>query len=90
MKGNGIHDDSDLEHILHVSPLPVTPYNVAPPTPFKKKGGTELTPPEKMPALPRPAMARPTMKATELGAAPQMAEPISKSPMETRKTPLTL
>lgn len=43
-----------------------------------------------MPALPRPAIARPTMKATELGAAPQMAEPISKSPMETRKTPLTL
>lgn len=35
-------------------------------------------------------MARPTMKATELGAAPQMAEPISKRPMDRRKMPLTL
>ncbi len=41
--------------------------------------------PEKMPAEPRPAMARPTMKAVELGAAPQMAEPVSKIIIERRK-----
>jgi hypothetical protein len=35
--------------------------------------------PEKRPAEPRPAMARPMMKIVEVGAAPQMAEPISKT-----------
>jgi hypothetical protein len=43
-----------------------------------------------MPADPSPAMARPTMKATELGAAPQMAEPTSKRKMAARKLALTL
>jgi hypothetical protein len=33
--------------------------------------------PEKMPAPPMPAIARPTMRATELGLAPQIAEPTS-------------
>jgi len=35
--------------------------------------------PEKMPAEAKPAIARPMMKTTELGAAPQMVEPISKT-----------
>lgn len=34
--------------------------------------------PVKMPADPNPAMALPRMKAVELGAAPHIAEPISK------------
>jgi hypothetical protein len=34
--------------------------------------------PVKRPAEPRPAMARPRMKIIEVGAAPQIAEPISK------------
>lgn len=38
-----------------------------------------ITVPEKSPADPRPATTRPAMKAFELGAAPQMAEPISKT-----------
>jgi hypothetical protein len=42
--------------------------------------------PVKMPADARPAMALPTMKTAELGAAPQMAEPISKVTMQRRKT----
>lgn len=55
------------------------------------KGGREtgLTHPEKMPAAPTPWMARPMMKAVEDGAAPQMAEPISKSAMEEMKTVFT-
>ena len=47
-----------------------------------------IMPPQKMPAAPMPAMARPTMKAAELGAAPQRAEPTSKTRMETRNTHL--
>ena len=46
--------------------------------------------PEKMPEEPVPATARPTMKTVELGAAPQIAEPISKSPIAKRKTHLGL
>ena len=42
--------------------------------------------PEKAPALPIPAIARPMMKTVEEGAAPQMAEPISKRRMAKRKT----
>jgi hypothetical protein len=42
--------------------------------------------PEKIPAEAMPAMARPTIKTVELGAAPQMAEPISKTTTLTRKT----
>jgi hypothetical protein len=42
-----------------------------------------------MPPAPKPAIALPTMKATELGAAPQIAEPISKSMTATRKVILT-
>jgi hypothetical protein len=34
--------------------------------------------PEKIPAEAAPATARPKMKTTDVGAAPQMAEPISK------------
>lgn len=40
--------------------------------------------PEKMPAEPMPATARPIMKAVELGAAPQIAEPTSKTTTPTR------
>jgi hypothetical protein len=34
--------------------------------------------PVKRPAEPRPAMARPRMKIIEVGAAPQIPEPVSK------------
>jgi hypothetical protein len=34
--------------------------------------------PEKIPAAPTPATARPMIRAVELGATPQMREPISK------------
>jgi hypothetical protein len=37
--------------------------------------------PEKIPAEAAPATARPKMKTTDDGAAPQMAEPISKMMM---------
>lgn len=37
--------------------------------------------PVKMPAEPKPAMARPTMNVGEVGATPQMREPISKTMM---------
>lgn len=43
-----------------------------------------------MPADPSPATARPMMKATELGAAPQRAEPASNSVMADRNTTLML
>jgi hypothetical protein len=42
--------------------------------------------PVKMPAEPRPAMARPRMKAIEVGAAPQSAEPTSKTTRNMMKT----
>lgn len=45
----------------------------------------QLTTPEKIPAAPTPAMALPIMKTTELGAAPQIAEPISNSTTVARK-----
>lgn len=44
--------------------------------------------PEEMPPDPTPAMALPKINATELGAAPQMAEPISNRRMAVRKTAL--
>lgn len=46
------------------------------------------TAPEKMPAAPTPLMALPRMKAVEEGAAPQMAEPISKSRIVDKSKPL--
>lgn len=49
----------------------------------------KLTTPEKIPAAPTPAMARPTMKTTELGAAPQMADPTSNKMTVARKTVFT-
>jgi len=42
--------------------------------------------PEKMPADPNPATARPMIKAVLFGAAPQIAEPISKRATTVRKT----
>lgn len=42
--------------------------------------------PEKIPAEAAPAIALPTMKMMELGAAPQMAEPISKTTTLAKKT----
>lgn len=39
---------------------------------------TMIRAPEKMPAPPIPAIARPTIRTTELGLAPQIADPISK------------
>lgn len=46
--------------------------------------------PEKRPAEPAPAMALPTMKTLELGAAPQIAEPISKTTIADKYTFLGL
>lgn len=43
-------------------------------------------PPPKIPAAPAPATARPAIKAPELGAAPHIADPISKNVMKARKT----
>ena len=42
--------------------------------------------PEKIPAEAMPAIARPTIKTVEFDAAPQMAEPISKTTTLPRKT----
>lgn len=42
--------------------------------------------PERIPEHPIPAMALPTMKTIELGAAPQTADPTSKSRQLARKT----
>jgi hypothetical protein len=55
---------------------------------FRKgtSGSMIILPPEKMPAAPAPAIARPLMKAVELGAAPQIAEPISKTTIDRRNT----
>ena len=49
-----------------------------------------IIPPEKIPAEPAPAMALPTMNTVELGAAPQIAEPISKIAMTDKYTFLVL
>ena len=49
-----------------------------------------IIPPEKIPAVPAPAMALPTMKTVEFGAAPQIAEPISKIAITDRYTFLGL
>jgi hypothetical protein len=46
--------------------------------------------PERRPALPQPAIARPKISASELGAAPQMALPISKTRRAIKKTHLML
>ena len=46
--------------------------------------------PEKRPEEPAPAMALPTMNTVELGAAPQIAEPISKTKMADKYTYLGL
>src|SRR5205807_6001325 len=49
-----------------------------------------LTHPARIPAAPIPATALPIMNAIELGAAPQMAEPTSKSNMLRSRTIFTL
>ena len=46
--------------------------------------------PEKIPAEPAPAMALPMMNTVELGAAPHIAEPISKTTIADRYTVLGL
>jgi len=46
-----------------------------------KRTTPDITPPE-----PNPATALPMISATELGAAPQIAEPTSKSIMDVKKT----
>ncbi len=43
-----------------------------------------------MPPDPRPAMALPRMKAIEVGAAPQRAEPASKTMIDAKKVALML
>lgn len=54
--------------------------------------GEELirTTPVSTPPDPKPAIDLPRMKAIEFGAAPQRAEPTSKSKMDVRKVTLTL
>jgi hypothetical protein len=49
-----------------------------------------LTAPLEIPAAPTPAKARPTMKATELGAAPDTAEPASNRKTALKKVYLML
>jgi hypothetical protein len=49
-----------------------------------------LKPPTDRPAPPQPAMARPATSALELGAAPQMTLPTSKTSMDQRKHHLRL
>jgi hypothetical protein len=49
---------------------------------------TMIMAPLKRPDAPKPAMARPTMRATELGAAPQIADPTSKMSSAPKKTHL--
>lgn len=44
--------------------------------------------PLKIPAAPSPAIARPTISAVEVGAAPQIALPISKIKRPVKKTHL--
>lgn len=46
--------------------------------------------PEKIPEEPDPAMARPIINAVEFGAAPHIADPISKTAIEERNTFLGL
>lgn len=50
----------------------------------------QLTMPDVMPPDPTPAIALPRMKAIEFGAAPQRAEPASKSMIDPKKTDLML
>lgn len=45
--------------------------------------GIKANVPTRIPEHPRPAIARPMMKATELGAAPQTAEPTMNRTIET-------
>lgn len=52
--------------------------------------GLRLTLPARIPAAPTPAIALPTMNAVDVGAAPQIAEPISNSAMLTSSASLTL
>jgi len=54
------------------------------------QGGEKHTIPERIPPDPKPAIALPRMNAIEFGAAPQRAEPPSKSTMEVIKTALML
>ena len=60
---------------------------------LSRKGATiavMVVAPVKIPAAPRPAIARPTMKDDEDGAAPHIADPISKISSARRKTHFTL
>lgn len=56
---------------------------------LKDKVIRKLSTPDWTPPAPSPAMARPTINATELGAAPQMADPTSNSTTAVRNTVLT-
>ena len=54
------------------------------------KSETKLTTPESTPPAPKPAMLLPKMKAIEFGAAPQRADPASKSKIDVKKVALML
>jgi len=71
--------------------------NTAPTTPCSTgrlfKGTTYVTTvmiPLNIPAEPSPATARPTINALEVGAEPQMIDPISKIPIHIKSTVLIL
>jgi hypothetical protein len=57
--------------------------------PNKSQDGFERTTPAMTPPEPIPAMALPMINAIELGAAPHIAEPTSKSTNDVKKTYLT-
>lgn len=89
MERNRVHDHGDLEDQKENTDISLSVYLGI----FNNTTGDRKkrpTAPEKIPPLPTPEIARPMMKATELGAAPQMALPTSKSKMVVRRTPFTL
>lgn len=51
--------------------------------------GTNVNAPAMIPVQPNPAMARPRTRAHDVGAAPEIKDPISKIAIEARKTSRT-
>ncbi len=52
---------------------------------FGAEVATIVKPPPRIPPPPLPAIARPMMRAVEVGATPQIREPISKMTMNAKK-----
>jgi hypothetical protein len=55
-----------------------------------ERGDMAHTTPDRTPPAPRPAIDLPRMNVIEFGAAPQSAEPTSKSTIDVKKTGLML